>query len=257
MQLFKLGLTMIVAASAAAFGLIAPANAGDMGPAPMPAPAPRGVFFSGVDTIVGSTYAYDGVVVALNGDLTRDGFMVRLYGSYVQYDLDVGHGTGWQGDAMIGYKFSRGPVWGSIFIGVDSQDYDLSPDDPTSRVRGNETGFKVAGDLSTAYGSPIYASIAGNYSTAFDSYWARARVGVHRDRLTWGPEYAVLGNIDFDAQRVGGFVTIHDITVLRFRPFDLTFSVGHQWVNDNNNGTVSGVAGGDGTYGAVSFSMVF
>ena len=193
MQLFKLGLTMIVAASAAAFGLIAPASAGDMGPAPMPAPTPRGVFFSGVDTVVGSTYAYDGVVVAWNGDLTRDGFVVRLYGSMGQYDLDPGHGTGWQGDAMIGYKFSRGPVWGSIFVGVDVQDYDLSPDDPTALVRGSETGFKVAGDLSTAYGSPIYASIAGNYSTAFNSYWARARVGVYRDKLTWGPEGVVLG----------------------------------------------------------------
>ena len=41
------------------------------------------------------------------------------------------------------------------------------------------------------------------------------------------------------------------------RPFDLTFAVGHQWVNDNNNGTVGGVGGGDGTYGSVSFSMAF
>jgi hypothetical protein len=247
---------MLVAAAAAAFAVIAPASAGDMSSGPAPTP-PRGVFFSGADAAQGSWYAYDGVVIALNGDLTRDGFMLRLYGSYVQYDLDPGHGTGWQGDAMVGYKFSRGPVWGSIFIGVDSQNYNLSPDDPTAKVRGQETGFKVAGHLSTAYGSPFYAAIEGNYSTAFDSYWARARVGLYRDKLTWGPEYAVLGNVDFDAQRAGGFVTIHDITVLRFRPFDLTFSVGHQWVNDNNNGTVGGVAGGDGTYGAVSFSMVF
>ena len=262
MQLLRLGLKMLVAATAAAFTLIAPASAGDMNTVPPPAPTPRGVFFSGADTVQGSFYTYDGVVVALNRDLASDGFMLRLYGSYVRYDLDPdpGHGTGWQGDAMIGYKFTRGPIWGSIFIGVDTQDYDLKPDDPTSTVRGTETGFKVAGHLSTAYGSPFYAAIEGNYSTAFNSYWARARAGIYRDRLTWGPEYAVLGNEDFDAQRLGGFVTIHDITVFRMRPFDLTFSVGHQWVNDSNNngnGNNGGIGGSDGTYGAISFSMVF
>jgi Cellulose biosynthesis protein BcsS len=253
MQLLKVSLKMMVAAAAAAFALIAPAGAGDAGSGS----TPRAVFFSGVDGAPGSFYTYDGIVVAMNGDLSRDGFMVRLYGSYVQYDTDPGHGTGWQVDAMVGYKFSRGPVWGSIFVGVDSQDYNLSPDDPTSQVRGQETGFKVAGDLRTAYGSPFYAAIEGNYSTAFDSYWARARAGLYRDKLTWGPEFAVLGNIDFDAQRLGGFVTIHDIRVFRLRPFDLTFSVGHQWVNDNNNGTVGGVAGGEGTYGAITFVTLF
>ena len=255
MQLLRLGLKTLVAATTAAFALIASASAGDVGSGP--GAPPRAVFFSGADTVQGSFYTYDGVIVALNGDLARDGFMLRLYGSYVRYDLDPGHGTGWQGDAMIGYKFTRGPVWGSIFIGVDSQDYDLKPDDPTAQVRGQETGFKVAGHLSTAYGSPFYAAIEGNYSTAFDSYWARVRAGLYRDKLTWGPEFAVLGNVDFDAQRLGGFVTIHDISVLRFRPFDLTFSVGHQWVNDSNNGTVGGVGGGDGTYGSVAFSVVF
>jgi hypothetical protein len=253
MQLLRLCLKMVVAASAAAFALIAPAGAGDAGSGS----TPRAVFFSGVDTVQGSFYTYDGIVVALNGDLSRDGFMVRLYGSYVQYDLDPGHGTGWQGDAMVGYRFSRGPVWGSIFIGVDTQDYNLRPDDPTAKVRGQETGFKVAGDLSTGYDQPFYASIEGNYSTAFDSYWARARVGLNRNKLTWGPEFSVLGNVDFDAQRLGGFVTIHDIQVLRLRPFDLTFSVGHQWVNDNNNGTVAGVGGSDGTYGSITFVTVF
>jgi hypothetical protein len=243
---------MLVVAAAAAFALVAPAGAGEGGS------PERAVFFSGVDTAPGSWYTYDGIVVAVNGDLSRDGFLVRLYGSYVQYDLDVGHGTGWQGDAMVGYRFSRGPVWGSIFVGVDTQDYRLRPDDPTEKVRGTETGFKVAADLSTDYEHPFFGSIEGNYSTAFDSYWARARVGLNRNKLTWGPEFSVLGNTDFNAQRLGGFVMIHDIQVLRLRPFDLTFSVGHQWVDDNtSSGTPSGVGGSDGTYGAITFVTVF
>jgi hypothetical protein len=254
MQLWKSGLRALVAIAAAAFALIAPAGAGDMGSSQ----PQRGVYFSGLDAVEGSLYTYSGIIVARNGDLSRDGVQFRLYGSWVDFDLNPGDGRGLQGDAMIGYKFSRGPMWGSIFVGVDVQDFDLSPDDPTAIVRGTETGFKVSGDLATAYGSPIYASIAGSYSTAFDSYWARARVGHYRNRVTVGPEAIAFGNVDYEAQRLGGFITFHDLNPFNYRPFDLTFSVGNQWVNDDNGGGLDGgFGGGDGVYGAIAFSTLF
>lgn len=254
MQLFgRLGLRLAVAACAGALALITPASAGDKG-GDQPI---RGVVFSGVDTVVGSTYYYDGLIVAFNGDLSRDGFLFRAYGARVDYDRSPGDGRGLQGDVMLGYKFSRGAMWGSIFVGVDFQDFRLRPDDPTDEVRGSEVGVKVAGDISTAYGSPIYAALAGSYSSAFDTYWARARVGLHRDKLTWGPEAIVMGNVGFDAQRVGGFITIHDISVFRFRPFDITVSAGHQFNDNASTGFGGGSGGGEGTYGAISFSMVF
>jgi hypothetical protein len=183
--------------------------------------------------------------------------MLRAYGSWNEYDRNPGDGRGLTGDVMIGYRFSRGPLEGSIFVGVEVQDFRLSPDDVKEEPRGTEWGFKVAGDISTRYGSPFYAALAGSYSTAFDTYWTRARMGIHRDKLTWGPEAIAMGNVGFDAQRLGGFITIHDISVLRFRPFDITVSAGHQFVNDNNGTTVGGAGGGEGTYGAITFSMAF
>jgi hypothetical protein len=237
--------------AAAAFALIAPAGAGDMSSGPAPQ---RGVYFSGLDLVEGSTYTYSGIIVAVNGNLSKDGVLVRLYGSWVEYDLNPGDGRGLQGDAMIGYKFTRGPVWGSIFVGVDVQDFDLSPDNPTAIIRGTETGFKVSGDLATVYGSPLYASIAGSYSTAFDSYWARARIGHFRNRITVGPEAIAFGNEDYEARRLGGFITFHDLNPLNYRPFDLTFSVGNQWVGNNGGG---GFGGGEGAYGTIAFSMLF
>jgi Cellulose biosynthesis protein BcsS len=250
MQLYKTGLGMLMAVCASAFALIAPAGAGDMSSG-QPS---RGVFFSGVDGVKDASYFYDGVIVAWNGDLGRDGVLLRAYGSWLNYDRHPGTGRGLQGDLMVGYGFTRGPMWGSIFVGVDLQDYHLSPDDPTERPRGSETGFKIAGDLSTAEGSRIYAAISANYSTAFDMYWARARLGINRDKLTFGPEGIVLGDVSFDAQRLGGFITFHDLNPFRMRPFDLTFSVGHQFADDNNSGSSGG---SDGTYGAIAFSMVF
>jgi hypothetical protein len=256
MQHWKMSLRALVAIAAAAFALIAPASAGDMTTS-QPAPK-RGVYFSGIDLVEGSTYTYSGIIVATNGDLQRDGVLLRVYGSWVGYDLDPGDGRGLQGDAMIGYKFTRGPVWGSIFVGIDVQDFDLSPDDPTAEVRGTETGFKVSGDLATVYGSPVHASIAGSYSTAFDSYWARGRLGAFRNRMTVGGEAIAFGNIDYEARRLGGFLTLHDLNPFNYRPFDLTFSVGHQWVGDDNGGgAFSGFGGGEGIYGTIAFSMLF
>src|SRR5262245_11256907 len=168
---------------------------------------PRGVLFSGIDGGEGARYMYGGVVVALNGDLTRDGFVVRAYGSRVDYDLDPGNGVGWQGDLMLGYKFARGALWGTVFAGVDYQNHRLSPHNPDENVRGTEIGFKVGADLSTPYGSQFYAALSANYSTAFDTYWARVRFGHHRGNFTFGPEGIVMGNEGFDAQRLGGFLT--------------------------------------------------
>src|SRR5262245_50794895 len=46
-------------------------------------PTERGVFFSGFDVVKDSRYFYDGVIVALNGDMGRDGFFLRCFDSYV------------------------------------------------------------------------------------------------------------------------------------------------------------------------------
>ena len=244
----RTGLSLAAALCAGAFTFMAPASASD----PSPGQPLRGVVFSGVDATDGATYFYDGIIIALNRDLSRDGWLVRAYGSRVDFDSTPRDGRGWQGDVMLGYKFTRGPIWGSIFVGADYQNF---TDDPTSLVSGHEVGFKVAGDLTTAYGSPIYANLSGNYSTAFDSYWARLRVGLHRDNVTFGPEAIMMGNDSFDAQRFGGFVTLHNLNPFRTRPFDLTFSGGYQFQDDTGIGF--GTGGGEGAYGAISFSMVF
>jgi Cellulose biosynthesis protein BcsS len=108
----------------------------------------RGVFFSGYDVVEGARYAFAGMVLALNNDISRDGWALRLYGSRVDFDLDPGEGRGWQGDVMLGYRFVRKHMYGGIYVGADYQNYRLSPDDPTAKVRGTEVGAKVAAELS-------------------------------------------------------------------------------------------------------------
>jgi len=219
----------------------------------------RGVWFGGYDFVKGSNYYFDGMIVALNGDLSRDGFAVRAYGSRVDYDLDPGDGRGYQGDLMLGYLFNRGRWSGGVFVGVDYQDYKLKPDDPTSNVRGTEVGFAVAANVDTGREGPYYFSLNGKYSTAFDSYWGRVRTGLNRGRFTFGPEFIAFGDTDFDAHRIGGFLTF-DVKLIPRMPLEVTLSAGRQFVDSSGGGgggTVTSVGGGEGTYGLVVFSTSF
>src|ERR1700737_1040649 len=84
-----------------------------------PAATERGVWFSGYDFDRGSRYIFDGIIVALNGDLWRNGFAVRAYGSRADFDLNPGNGHQWQGDLMLGYIFSRNHFYGGAYAGVD------------------------------------------------------------------------------------------------------------------------------------------
>ena len=223
-------------------------------------PVERGVLFSGYDIVKDSRYWYQGIIVALNGDMGRDGFFLRAYGSRDDFDRNPGDGRQWQGDVALGYMFSRNKVGYEIYAGADYQNVRLSPNDPTAEVRGTEWGFKIGAGIETEKELPYYYALEGQYSTAFNSYWARARLGWHRGRFTFGPEGSVLGDEDFDAQRLGAFVRF-DVQVPRFRPVEVTVSGGHQFVsgndNNNNNGNVGGIGGSSGTYGLLNFSMAF
>lgn len=221
------------------------------------------VLFSGFDAVKDANYAFQGLIYSFNRDIGRDGFVVRLYGSHVDYEYDSGgtrtDGDGWQGDVMIGYKISRGHWWAAGYIGVDYQDHDLTPDDPANPVRGSEVGFKVAADIATLrQGTPIYFGLSGQYSTAFDSYWARARVGLNRDRFTFGPEAIALGSDSFDAHRIGGFLTF-DLNLAPRMPIEVTLSGGYQFLDGNGSGGGfgGGSGGGEGVYGGIVFVTVF
>jgi hypothetical protein len=216
-----------------------------------------GVWFGGLDVVKDATYAFDGVIVAFNRDISKDGWALRTYGSRVDFDQDpTGDGRGWQGDVMLGYLFNRGAFSGGIYVGADYQNYKLSPDDPTANVRGTEWGFKVAADIATSDDRPLYFSLAGSYSTAFDSYWSRVRVGHNRNHVIYGIEGQAFGNEDFDAQRLGAFLTFQ-VPLSPRTPLEVTLAAGHQFVGDSKSGTTTSTGGGEGTYGTIVFSMPF
>jgi hypothetical protein len=256
LQKALVGLALAVVGNVTMFGPLA--WAGSLKDSPQ-AETQRGVFFTGFDAVEGARYAFAGVVVALNNDISRDGWAVRAYGSWVGYDLNPGDGRGWQGDLMLGYRFVREHYYGGIYAGIDYQNYQLDPDDPTAEVRGTEVGLKIAAELATTRQGPYYFALHGNYTTAFDTYWARARAGLTHRGVTFGPEGSVVGNVEFDAQRLGGFITF-DIKLLPTRSVEVTLSAGHQFLSGSAteaNGGSSSSGGGEGAYATIAFSVLF
>ena len=225
------------------------------------------VVYGGFDAAPEALYIYQGLLVSLNRDLGKDGLMLRFSGGLAAYQYALEDVTGgevngnlWQVDLMLGYQVVRGPVTTALYVGVDFQDAQLTPDDPSSEVRGEEVGAKVAGSVFLSDDNlPYEAMLLGQYSTAFETYYAQLRVGLELcDKLFVGPEGAVIGATGYDAQRLGGYAK-YTFDLTPDIPLSLTLSGGHQFVSDSEDGggTLSGPGGGEGTYGAIGFATVF
>jgi len=208
--------------------------------------------FSGADWGPAGNAFYLGAITALNGNFARDGVLLRGLGVYGSYDYtdavgDV-HGRYWLFDEMIGYQIIRPGFRIAGYVGAEEQNHKLSPFDPTNPVVGTQVGFKVAGDITLGHNQPLFVNLAGSYSTAFDTYWSRLRIGYKIDRITIGPEALLLGNEGSDARRIGGFLQIRvDKT-----PLEITVSAGQ---HTNDKGGI--FANKDGAYAAMNMGVSY
>lgn len=217
--------------------------------------------YSGVDVSKDAWAVYSGKVFALNGDFTRSGLVARTQGIYAQYDYDGGIPlTNFEAkdrsiDAMLGYNHVVGGFSAIVYAGLEIRDVDISPDDPTNDVRGTKTGFKLALEIENESG-PLYYSLDGSYSTAFDSIYAQARIGHNRQGYIFGPEFAYFSDEGDWAARVGGFGQIP--FTFRGMTSSLTIHGGYQFVEDNNGANTGAVrSGGEGAYGGTMVKFLF
>jgi hypothetical protein len=239
------------------FATSVPAKAGDSGMKGGYQP-PWIATYSGVDFANNSVYAYSGAVVSLQRDLSRSGFVFQGFAGYGSYTyISPGIFSSVDGDvtqlaASLGYLFIGQGISVGVYAGVDYQNHDLSPFDPFSPVSGSKSGLRIGGDI-RSIGPRHYFTLEGYYSTAFETYWARARAGMNFGRLVVGPEAVVLGNDGFDAQRIGAFTVIKLDLQLR-NPVELTLNSGYQFLDDVSFGSFGG---GEGWYGGVNVTFVF
>ena len=215
------------------------------------------MIFGAIDVSKDAWQSHSGLIYAFNRDLSKEGFLFRTYGSYGRYEYDVGFkGTEWQGDVMLGYQWVRDRVDISLSAGVDFINHRVRPFDALNPVTGHETGFKVAGDIETrtfALNLPYYFMLDGDYSTAFESYYALGRAGIHRNNFVFGVEGWLFGDESGDAQRLGGFA-MWERNVRSDLLMDVTLSGGWQFSDDS--GTVGSYAA-EGAYARFDLTFFF
>ncbi len=216
---------------------------------------------AGFDVAPQSLYWYGEGITALNRDMAKDGFLLRVFGSLAVYQYagtlvdETIDGTLWQLDLMPGYQWVRGPATFGGFVGFDYQQSQLSPPDPTNAVRGTATGLKVEGHYYFEdEKQPIEASLVGEHSTAFDTYYAELRIGARvYNKLVIGPAASVDGDTGYNAQRLGGYAK-HLFDLAEGVPLELTIVTGHQFVSGDGD---AGPAGGAGTFGTLEINTDF
>ena len=218
------------------------------------APTDSTVVYWGAEAGQDATTLYAGVVHALNGDLDSDGILARISGAFGDYSYNTVAVAGGvvdieakSADIMIGYQVVQPTHVAAIYVGADYRDNELTPSDPNNSTEGGEAGFKVQAEASTRGDGPGMASILASYSTAYETYFVKGRLGVRNDGLAFGPELAVLGDEEFDGYKAGVF-----LSGLQLGDIGMTLYGGYESSEGKDGGREQ-----NGAYGGVSFGIRF
>jgi len=203
----------------------APSWAGDDGA--------RYLLFSGGDLWRNGAFTYGGLLWSPGG-LDREGFTLKAVmsgGLYRYWSGALGtEVTGRELAAQLlpGWRFKRDGLEVKFFAGLDLQDHRLSPDDPSSRLRGGSTGARAAIDVWYEPTPSTMLAADGSVSTIIRSYSARLAYGWRLfDRFYLGPEAQTFACEGYQQVRFGAHLT-------GFHIGDFEWSLAGGWSEDSD-----------------------
>jgi len=248
-QVRRLGLSAAVLIGAMT-GLSLPARAADIltksPPQTAVSEAPSTVLWAGgdfKDDVEAETF---GGIHALSGGLDHSGWLIRGDFTAAQFGFNTNPGSAngdlYRGDGSIGYQtFTNGWV-ASGYLGLGYEQYNFSPASAGNPSLHDQFGLMLTGRLATAGTTPYPVSLDGQYLTANNEFWLRARIGARFGAITVGPELIGLGNVAWDEVRFGGYVE---------------YQFSRDWIVQGDLGYANGSSGdlfghsGTGVYGGV------
>ena len=163
-----------------------------------------------------STYAYVGAVIPTNGDLSKSGYLVRLWGFAQEFEYDRSanlrdvDADGGGVEIAIGHQWVRPNTRFTAYLGIVDRNLDTSPEDPLSKADGHNTGLKVQLEVTHKLTDQWNFNGMGSYvgGDDFDDSWLRLRAGKKwRGSLRVGPEFTYVDGPDYDNSRLGIFVS--------------------------------------------------
>ena len=209
---------------------------------------PRFLLFSNADLWGHGGFLHGGVVWSPRG-VDHEGFALKLMfggGNYRYISGALGNaevnGRLLAGSIMPGWRFVRGKFIASIYAGVDVQNHQLTPDDPSAGLRGSYTGLRVNAELWYEPTTSTMLAADALVSTIGPSYNARIAWGWRMfDRFYIGPEVQGFAAGDNYRQFRAG---VH-VTGLKMQMFEWSAGVG--WARDSDDR--------DGLYGKLGLLM--
>jgi outer membrane immunogenic protein len=170
--------------------------------------------FTGIDVSKFSVSGWVGALIAPTKDLDTSGLRVWLVGEsggYLYHDGGAAfHGIYESGEVLAGYGFEGDNYSINLLAGPNAINHMVSPYDPTNHVQGTDGGIKVRADAYLTPTTGFMSYSEGEYSTAFQTYWAREKIGfdiTHGQEIYVGPEVAVLGDERFNQWRAGAHIS--------------------------------------------------
>lgn len=210
------------------------------------------VVFAGANAGRNISYGYIGGANALNGDIEKDGVLLRVGGGYGQYTYQTPAVTGGNvrgtinsADLMAGYQHNFELGRAVIYAGGTHENYDLNKPDNVNRVSGGKAGGKGQFELTLNLCEKLTAQNISNYSSPYHSYYSQTSLNWNFGQFSFGPEVAALGNTTFKQQRFGG--TFSDINF---------FNIGKVYLGGGYLKS-SGTLGNDGGYVSAGIASKF
>lgn len=194
------------------------------------------LLFGGSDIWGNGAFTYGGLLWSPGG-LDREGFTLKTAisgGSYRYWSGALGaEVTGRELVAQVlpGWRFKRDRLELKVFAGLDLEDHRLSPDDPSSHLRGNDVGLRLAADLWDEPTPATMFAADGSISTIIASYSARIAYGWRAfDRFYIGPEAQMFASDGYRQLRFGAHVT-------GFKTGRFEWSAAAGWSDDSDRRT--------------------
>jgi hypothetical protein len=207
------------------------------GPADHPTPdQARLLLFATTDLWRQGGFAHGGVLWAPSG-LDREGPVLKLmFGGGIYHYLsgalgnaDV-RGEQLAGTILPGWRFVRGGVTMTVFLGYDFQQHRLTPDDPSAGLRGSYHGARAGFELWYQPNAAAMAAAEASFSTVGPSYNVRLAAGLRAFELFYlGPEVQAFGADDNYRQFRAG------LHLTGFRTGDFEWSAGAGWATDTDH----------------------
>jgi len=175
-------------------------------------------------------FGHGGLLWSPDG-LKQEGFTLKLLlgGGTYRYRAGATEISGRQylASALPGWRFKDGTIELTVFGGLDVQQHQLSPADPTTRLRGFNIGARGGFDLWFEPRPALMVTTSVSASTIGKNIWVRAATGLRAFDLWLGPEGVFCGDETYQQLRFGAHVT-----GLRTDMFEWSAGVG--WVTDSD-----------------------